>query len=207
MRWPLTWLPGRWRARRAGRAGWPRGDTAGNGRSGCAAGAPRGCGRGGRAAGPAADLRPAAVLVRAAPRGRHRGHRRRGGPGAASASTYPGLHCADQGALRSSPRSRPGARRRAPELTDGVRAQLPGTGAQAAQPAAHSPGRDAERGGDGPVAVPGHRQPGAVHGGGHGVQRVAQRGARGLRRGPGSHAPGGRGGGAAGTGHRSAPAA
>ena len=87
MRWPLTWRPGRWRARRAGPAGWPRGDTAGNGRSGCAAGAPRGCGRGGRAAGPAAGPAPAAVLVRAAPRGRHRGHRRRGGPGAASAST------------------------------------------------------------------------------------------------------------------------
>ena len=79
--WPLTWRPGPWRARRA-RPAWPRGDTAGNGRSGCAAAAPRGCGRGGRAAGPAAGpARPAAVLVRAAPRGRHRGHRRRGGPG------------------------------------------------------------------------------------------------------------------------------
>ena len=54
MRWLLTWRPGRWRARRARPAGWPRGDTAGNGRSGCAAAAPRGCGRGGRAAGPAA---------------------------------------------------------------------------------------------------------------------------------------------------------
>jgi len=54
LRWPLTWRPGRWRARRARPAGWPRGDTAGNGRSGCAAAAPRGCGRGGRAAGPAA---------------------------------------------------------------------------------------------------------------------------------------------------------
>ena len=39
MRWPLTWRPGRWRARRARPVGWPRGDTAGNGRSGCAAGA------------------------------------------------------------------------------------------------------------------------------------------------------------------------
>ena len=52
--WPLTWRPGSWRARHARSAGWPRGDTGGNGRSGCAAGAPRGCGRGGRAAGPAA---------------------------------------------------------------------------------------------------------------------------------------------------------
>ena len=41
---------------------------------------------------------------------------------------------------------------------DGVRAQLPGIGAQAAQPAAHGGGRDAERGGYGPVARPGHRQ-------------------------------------------------
>ena len=54
MPWPLTWRPGRWRARHARPTGWPGGDTAGNGRSGCAAGAPRGCGRGGRAAGPAA---------------------------------------------------------------------------------------------------------------------------------------------------------
>ena len=52
--WPLTWRPGRWRARHARPAGWPRGGTAGNGRSGCAAGGSRGCGRGGRAAGPAA---------------------------------------------------------------------------------------------------------------------------------------------------------
>ena len=54
MRWPLTWRPGRWRARHARPADWPGGDTAGNGRSGCAAAAPRGCGRGGRGAGPAA---------------------------------------------------------------------------------------------------------------------------------------------------------
>jgi hypothetical protein len=54
MRQPLTWRPGRWRARPARTAGWPRGGTAGSGRSGCAAGGPRGCGRGGRGAGPAA---------------------------------------------------------------------------------------------------------------------------------------------------------
>ena len=52
--WPLTWRPGRWRARPARSADWPRGGTAGSVRSGCAAGAPSGCGRGGRGAGPAA---------------------------------------------------------------------------------------------------------------------------------------------------------
>ena len=80
MRWPLTWRPRRWRARHARPACWPRGGTAGNGRSGCAAGAHTAA----AAAGALPVLPPhprlAAVLVRAAPRGRHRGHLRRGGP-------------------------------------------------------------------------------------------------------------------------------
>jgi hypothetical protein len=64
--WPLTWRPGRWRARRARPAGLARWGTAGNGRSGCA-----GAGRAATAAAGAVPVlpphpHPAAVLVRAA---------------------------------------------------------------------------------------------------------------------------------------------